>query len=180
VIEHVVSALRDGGVSAVIVVVGPHVAELTPLARAAGAEVLALAEPTPDMRATVDAGLRRLGAQFQPTAADWWLLAPADHPVLSPAAVRELLAAANASPRHTVIVPVHADRRGHPPLIRWSLAEAVRAIPAERGINWLLREHADRTLELPVNDPSVLTDLDTPEDYARLLRDLAPGAVDHA
>jgi molybdenum cofactor cytidylyltransferase len=174
VLEHVVSALRDGGASAVLVIVGPHVAELAPLAHAAGAEVLTLPESTPDMRATVEAALHHLEERYSPGDDDWWLLAPADHPVLAPAVVRELLSAATRSPEHSVIVPLHADRRGHPALARWRLADAVRAIPADRGINWLLREHADRTLELPVNDPSVLTDLDTPEDYARLLRDLAP------
>jgi molybdenum cofactor cytidylyltransferase len=173
VIEYVVAALRDGGAAAVLVIVGPHVAELAPLALAAGAEVVVLADPTPDMRATVEAGLRHLEERHHPTGDDWWLLAPADHPVLAPAVVRELLVAATRSPDHSVIVPVHAGRRGHPALVRWRLADAVRAIPADRGINWLLREHADRTRELPVDDPSVLIDLDTPEDYARLLRNLA-------
>src|SRR5207253_7780339 len=88
VIERVVSALRDGGVSTVLVVIGPHVPELAPLARGTGADVLALAEPTPDMRATVEAGLRHLESRFHPNPDDWWLLAPADHPVLSAAVVR--------------------------------------------------------------------------------------------
>jgi molybdenum cofactor cytidylyltransferase len=178
VIEHVVCALRDGGTSAVLVVVGPHVPELATLAHAAGAEVLTLAEPTPDMRATVQAGLRALEARFRPTVDDWWLLAPADHPVLASHVVRELLAVANGSPHHTVVIPVHAGRRGHPALVRWQLADAVHALPPDQGINQLLRKHADRTLELAVNDRAVLADLDTPEDYARLLRDQAQPTAD--
>jgi molybdenum cofactor cytidylyltransferase len=168
VIEHVVASLRAGGVSEVVVVIGPHVPELAPLAAAAGAEVLALAEPTPDMRATVEAGLTHLEGRHHPNTDDWWLLAPADHPVLSSQVVCELLAAQSAA--HSVIVPVHAGQRGHPTLVRWSLADGVRAIPAGRGINSLLREYESRTLELAVNDPAILANLDTPEDYARLLK----------
>ena len=40
VLEHVVAALRQGGAEHVLVVVGPHVPELAPLAAAAVAEVL--------------------------------------------------------------------------------------------------------------------------------------------
>src|SRR5687767_1871980 len=107
VIEHIVGSLRAGGVSTVVVVVGPHVPELVPLATTSGAEVLALPHSTPDMRATVEAGLAYLEVTHRPQPDDWWLLAPADHPVLSAAVVRELLAATNSATA-PVIVPVHA------------------------------------------------------------------------
>src|SRR5438094_5048989 len=94
VIEHVVAALRGGGVEHVLAVAGPHVPELAPLARAAGADVLLLPEPTADMRATVERGLRWLEDRFAPGPDGVWLLAPADHPVLSPPVVRQLLDAA--------------------------------------------------------------------------------------
>jgi len=173
VIEHVVGALRGGGVDHVLVVVGPHVADLAPLARAAGADVLALPEPTADMRATVEHGLRWLEDRIAPGPDDVWLLAPADHPVLSPAVVRQLLDVAHSSVC-SVAVPVHQGRRGHPTLIRWRHAAGIRALPAGVGINVYLREKAAETLEVPVADAGVLTDLDTPEDYERL-RERVPG-----
>src|SRR5437764_15360285 len=63
VLERVVAAVRQGGAGATVVVIGPHVPELVPLAEAAGAIPLRLAEPTPDMRATVEHGLRWLEEQ---------------------------------------------------------------------------------------------------------------------
>src|SRR4029077_9391223 len=57
VLECVVTALREGGIERVLVVVGPHVAELCPLAEAVGARVCLLPAETPDMRATVEIGL---------------------------------------------------------------------------------------------------------------------------
>jgi molybdenum cofactor cytidylyltransferase len=168
VIERVVQALQAGGIDPMVVVVGPHVPELVALAIQAGADVLALPGTTADMRATVAAGLDYLEERYHPTLADWWFLAPADHPVISPILLGELRTAADLQ-THTIIIPTHQGQRGHPTLISWSLAAAVRAIPPGRGINTLLREHLGETLEVEVADPGILANLDTPEDYARLV-----------
>src|SRR5262249_14737706 len=149
VIEHVVGALRGGGVDHVLVVIGPHVADLAPLARAAGADVLLLPEPTADMRVTVERGLRWVEDRFSPRPNDVWLLAPADHPVLSPVVVRQLLDEAGSS-ACSIAVPVHGGRRGHPTLIRWRHVAGIRALPAGVGINVYLREMRAETLEVPV------------------------------
>ena len=167
VIEHVVAALRAGGVDRVLVVLGPHVPELGPLATAAGAHVLTLAEPTPDMRSTVEHGLRWIEDRYHPGPNDPWLLVPADHPVLDPALVRQVVAAGTTE--RPIVVPVHDGRRGHPTRFAWRHAAAIRGLPADQGINALLRDRADEVYELPVADAAVLCDLDTPDDYARLL-----------
>ncbi len=167
VIERVVAALREGGVEHVLVVVGPHVPELVPLASAAGAEVLALLETTADMRATVERGLAWIEECFSPALDDYWLLAPADHPGSPSAVVRQLLDVATNS-AHSVAVPIHRGRRGHPTLIRWRHAAGIRALMAGVGINTYLRGLATETLELAVTDPGILANLDTPEDYERL------------
>jgi CTP:molybdopterin cytidylyltransferase MocA len=49
----------------------------------------------------------------------------------------------------------------------------VFALPRDVGLNQLLRAHAAEVSELPVESRSVLCDLDTPEDYERLVRELA-------
>jgi molybdenum cofactor cytidylyltransferase len=168
VIERVVQALRAGGMDRMVVVIGPHVPELAALATQAGAEVLALPIPTPDMRATVAAGLDYLEERYHPSRADWWLLAPADHPVISPAVLAELRAAVLLR-THTILIPTHQGQRGHPTLISWSLAAAVRALPPGQGINTLLRGRLGETREVEVADPGILANLDTPEDYALLV-----------
>ena len=74
VLEHVVAAVHNGGVPDVVVVIGPGTSFLQPLAERACARVYLLPEDTPDMRATVQAGLAWLEQQFQPTEDDAWLL----------------------------------------------------------------------------------------------------------
>lgn len=167
VLECVVEALHAGGVEYVVVVIGPDGLELAPLAASAGADVLALADQTPDMRTTVERGLDWIEQRRHPTPDDRWLLAPADHPAFAPSVVRDLLAA-KADGRHSIIVPTFGGRRGHPALFRWRHAAGIRALPTNEGINSYLRGHTEELLELPVNDPGILMNLDTPEDYARL------------
>lgn len=170
VLERVVDALRDGGVEHILVVVGPHVPELLPLARGAGAFVHLLPAETPDMRATVEAGLRRLEEQFRPAAADRWFLVPADHPTLEGEVVRRLLQAAGGQPQFSIFIPVYQGRRGHPVCLTWQHVDGIRAWRAEEGLNTYLRQHAAETLEVPVESAAVLCDLDTPEEYERLLQ----------
>jgi molybdenum cofactor cytidylyltransferase len=169
VLEHVVTTLLDAGVNPVLVVLGPHVADLSDVARAAGASVLLLPWPTPDMRATIERGLLWLDETLRPGDEDDWLLSPGDHPTMEIAVVRELIAARAANPRMSILVPTHEGRRGHPTLIRWRHAAGLRAHPAGEGLNTYLRSLAAETLELPVSSGSVVEDLDTPEDYERLL-----------
>jgi molybdenum cofactor cytidylyltransferase len=198
ILEHAVTALRAGGADRVVVVIGPHVPELIPLAEAAGADVCRLAEPTPDMRATVEHGLRwvedhlhsppDLTRSVRTTIADLtrsvrttieedaWLLAPADHPALDPRAVRDLCNFYLRDPSHSILIPVHGGRRGHPALIAWRHVAGIRALAPDRGINAYFREHATDVREVPVSSAGVLCDLDTPEDYERLRRTWGAGS----
>src|SRR5256885_1661589 len=109
VLEQVVAALRVGGVHHVVVVVGPHVSDLVLPATLAGADAYLLPEPTPDMRTTVERGLLWLEEQYRPRPEDFWMLAPADHPTLNPAVVRQLLETGNEN--RSIVVPVHGGRR---------------------------------------------------------------------
>jgi molybdenum cofactor cytidylyltransferase len=167
VLGRVVAALRQGGADAVLVVVGPHVPELAPLARTAGAEVCLLPAATPDMRATVEAGLAWIEERFRPGPEDAWLLAPADHPTLDADVVRALLAARAADPAASVFVPTWQGKRGHPTLIAWRHVAGIRTHPPGEGLNAYLRLQRDQTREVPAN-AGILCDLDTPADYERL------------
>jgi molybdenum cofactor cytidylyltransferase len=168
VLEHVLDALHHAQVDHMLVGIGPHVAELVPIAQNAGSLVLQLTEKTPDMRTTVELGLRWLEEHFHPGHEDSWLLIPADHPVLSPQIVRQLIQARQANP---IIIPTFQGKRGHPALIGWRFVEQIRQLPPDEGINSYLRRSA--LVELPVSDSDVLLDLDTPEEYETIKREWA-------
>lgn len=165
VLECVVEAVRGGGVSELLVVLGPHVAELAP--RAAGAHVLILDHDTPDMRATVERGLAWLEERFAPAPSDRWLLLPADHPTLDAGVVRRLLEARLESER-SIVVPTFAGKRGHPTLLDWRHVAGVCALGPGEGLNVYVRRCGAEVQEVPFESAAVLADLDTPQEYERL------------
>jgi molybdenum cofactor cytidylyltransferase len=170
ILEWVLAALREAGIEQTVVVVGPHVPELVPLATKAGAHVCLLTEETPDMRTTVERGLAWLEERFRPQPADDFLLVPADHPTLDAAVIRLLVQARNERRDRSIFVPAFEGRRGHPTLIGWRHVEAIRVRPPGQGLNVYLRECADQTCEVRMATADVLSDLDTPEDYEALRR----------
>ena len=171
VLGRVLTAVRAGGVTDVLVVVGPDLPALADAARAEGAHVLVLAADTVDMRATCLHGLDWLEARFAPGPGDGWLLLPADHPTCGPEVVRAVLAAATEHSERSIVVPVHAGRRGHPVWLRWEHVAAIRRMGEGEGLNRFVRERAGETLELDWPDTEVLRDLDTPEDYRQLMEE---------
>jgi molybdenum cofactor cytidylyltransferase len=170
VLECVVAALRKGGVGQVVVAIAPHAAELVPLAERAGAEVCRLPDETPDMRATVEQGLAWMEEQWRPCDDDPWLLVPADHPTLDPELIRVLLREYQDG-EAPIVIPVHEGKRGHPAVLAWQHVAGIRRHPAGEGLNTYLRLHTAQTREVATASAEILRDLDTPEDYVRLLQD---------
>jgi CTP:molybdopterin cytidylyltransferase MocA len=169
-LESVVTALRDGGADPVVVVTGPHDPRAPAIARAAGADVCELAEPSPDMRTTVEHGLRWLLQRYRPGTDDAFLLTPGDIPFLDAGTVRTLCRMWRSQPSASVLVPVRASQRGHPALIGWRHVAAILSWPVECGINSYLREWGDETEMVPVSSAGGFGDVDTPADRDSLGR----------
>lgn len=97
------------------------------------------------------------------------LLAPADVPLVR-RAVLDALADAWAragAPARGWLAPRCAGRHGHPIVVGRALLAARGPADAGRPLREL-RALADPLLDVPVDDPAVLDDLDTPADLAAL------------
>ncbi|MHC4877669.1 MAG: nucleotidyltransferase family protein [Planctomycetota bacterium] len=173
VIEHLLDALDQPAITAVVIVFRRGDEELSACLQSVDSlqhTQLIIVQPNtdpPDMRTSVELGLREINVRFTPTDDDGWLLIPADHPVVDGDVVRSLLAARSTSTAD-VLVPTHDSRRGHPTLFGWHMAGRVSGIPADRGLNWLVRHASVSVEEVHVATDSVLLDLDTPEDFRKL------------
>ncbi|MBS0206319.1 MAG: nucleotidyltransferase family protein [Planctomycetes bacterium] len=167
IIERLLQALDSPLITERHVVVRPGDAALQAEVMRLNASLDLPPDDPPDMRASVAFALNVIEQKYAPCDNDGWLLVPADHPVLDRRLI-EILLQTWQSVQPAILVPRRGTRRGHPTLFRWSLARAVANIPVDRGLNWLLREHAADVTELPVDSDAAVTDLDTPEDYRRL------------
>jgi len=170
VIHRVLAALAAAGVAEVHLLARADDEPLRAALRSTTARVHLVDAPTADMRASAERLLEQIAAECRPQPHDAWLLSPADHPTLQPATIRRVLDAGDEQ-REAIVLPTCLGRRGHPTLFPWPLATAVRDIPAGRGLDWLLQSGHHPVIEVPVDDRGIHANLNTPEDYARLLAD---------
>ncbi len=97
---------------------------------------------------------------------DGLLVCPADHPGITTTDFNACIAAFHSEP-HRIIIASRNGRRGHPIIFPASLAAAVQSPACDNGLNALPRDHADLVCEVTCRSPSVLTDVDTPDDLQR-------------
>ena len=67
-----------------------------------------------------------------------------------------------------IVHPVHDGRRGTPVLFPRRFFPELAAVTGDQGGRDVIGRHAAETTTLTVDDPVVLTDVDTPSDYAEL------------
>ncbi|HVE52516.1 MAG TPA: nucleotidyltransferase family protein [Ramlibacter sp.] len=97
-----------------------------------------------------------------------WLVLPADLPLVQPASLR---AVAEALARASVVVPVFEGTRGHPVGFGPEHGDALQALGGTEGAAAIVR--ASLALRLELDDPGIVTDVDTVDDLARAERLLA-------
>ncbi|GIW70904.1 MAG: hypothetical protein KatS3mg102_0446 [Planctomycetota bacterium] len=161
---------RAAGIERIVLVLGPGAA---PPADALAVGIELARNPEPERRGmlgSIQAALAHPAARGSEALLVW----PVDCPRVPPAVVRALLAAFAASGA-PLVVPSHRGRRGHPALFAARLYPELRQAPATEGARAVVRAHAAERLELAVDAPEVLDDLDTPEDLARAGIRLPPG-----
>jgi molybdenum cofactor cytidylyltransferase len=172
VIDHLLDALIPSADAVFILVRRSD----TPLKEALTAHpAVHIVEPAsdpPEMRSSVELLLDEVALRCSPAAEDGWLLTPADHPVVHPGVVQDIISHFAADPE-AIHIPTFNGRGGHPTLFPWSFARRVKQLPQGEGLNSFRRLPGVRTSFHPTDEPSVLWDLDTPEDYQRLLTELS-------
>ena len=100
--------------------------------------------------------------------ADGYLVALADMPFVRPstvAAVREALAGGAA-----LAAPYFRSRRGHPVGLSGRFYRDLLELHGDEGAKYLLAANLKELLKIPVGDPGVIRDIDTPDDLSPPLR----------
>jgi CTP:molybdopterin cytidylyltransferase MocA len=150
-----------GGISEIVVVVGTEGELVAAEAGRFPIRIAANHDPAGDMASSV-----RTGRDALPSAASGVIIALCDFPLLQPSTVATLREVHETEPGR-IIIPTHAGQRGHPILFPRTILEELREGLTLRD---LIRRDPDRLCCIEVNDPGILFDMDTPEDYQRLSR----------
>lgn len=141
-------------------VVRPGDAALAARLEALGCGVVFCAEAASGMGHSLAAGVQAAAG------AAGWLVALADMPAIAPASYRAVLDALACDAAFAV--PVHDGRRGHPVGFAGRKYVDLRRLSGDKGARELLRAQAAQVVEIPVDDPGILADVDTPADLASL------------
>ena len=96
------------------------------------------------------------------------LIALADQPLLTPADIAALLAFFGHNPGK-ICIPRHAGQRGNPVILPASLARQLRDYPTALTPRAYMDRHPDEIAWFACESPNFTTDIDTPQDTARLL-----------
>lgn len=159
VIAHVVDAVAAAGLAPPLVVLGDRAEEVRSAIGARPADFVEALDYAEGMSASLRAGLTAAPAGW-----DAVLVLLGDMPLVRSATLVALAAALGS--RHAVVIPEHEGERGNP--VGWGRDHwsALAALTGDTGGRSLLR--AIRTTFVPVDDPGILADVDTPEALAAL------------
>ena len=107
----------------------------------------------------------KIGLSWLKDKCDRILFTPVDIPLFTAMTVTSLIESGAE-----LACPVCEDRTGHPLLISASLAERLLEDGGEGGMQGAISRCGTEMTLVPVEDPGVLHDADTPDDYKALLR----------
>ena len=160
-LENILDAISRTSIEDTIVVLGHHRQEIE--------RSLSLPRTVfnPDyeqgMITSFQAGIRNLS--WDSTGAFLFLV---DHPLVEPATIEAMIM--NLAPNR-IVLPTFERRRGHPVLFSSEALEEILDLRSSEGANIVVRRNRDRIVEVEVNAPGILADIDTPEQFEQLQKD---------
>ena len=167
-IIRIASTLREAGLARVVVVTGVHhqdIAEACSSHAAVAGLVRCVRNPHPE-RGQLSSLLVGMDAAVGPET-EGLLVMLVDVPMVASDTVRRVVQAWK-SRRAPVVRPAVGGAHGHPVIFDREVFAALRAAPLELGAKVVVRAHALRLENVPVEDAGCLLDIDTPGDYAHL------------
>ena len=164
----ILEALEALEVKTRVVVLGQDAPRIQPVL--AGHDCMIVENPEPETGpiASLRGALRAL-QPVQPTAVLVW---PVDLPHVRVTTVEQILEAHRRT-NGSIVVPTLGERRGHPVIWGSRLFGELLESPAatREGARAILRQHQQDVLSVPVDDPAVIDEINTPDDYERLVRE---------
>ncbi|SDH36428.1 DVU_1551 family NTP transferase [Desulfosporosinus hippei] len=163
VLEKAVESFLKGGIRDIRVVVGHRANEMYPILEKLEVQTIVNPNFSEGMFSSVTAGVKSLSPEVQ-----GFFLLPVDNPIIRPDSIKKLQSTFLTT-RFGIIYPTYQGTRGHPPLISCRYGKEVMSWDKPGGMKAFLEQYEQDALEVEVEDPGILLDMDTPEDYLEML-----------
>jgi molybdenum cofactor cytidylyltransferase len=149
----------------VLVVVGKNEAVLGPIIYAHGASLVVNPDPDRGQFSSLQVGLHEVLNRGR----DGAMVTLVDRPPVSSATIQMLRSTFEAAEQKTwAVVPEFSGKHGHPYLVGREMIEAFLRVPASSIARDVEHQHQGHIQYVPVDDPLVVVNINTPEDYAAL------------
>ena len=165
-LTHIIKELRAGGAERIIVVLGGHAAEIR--ASVAGDPSLTVVENPRFEEGQLTSLLVGIDAADKP-GVDAVMMTLVDLPLVTAATVRAVLEAQRRSPDAPLVRPRRGQRYGHPVIFHRVLFDELRGADPSMGAKPVVHAHAAEEVNVDVEDDGAFIDVDTPDDYKRLI-----------
>lgn len=162
VLTQVISVFNNAGVDDILVVTGgarEQVEELVSKLHIGTVYNSEYAET--EMLSSIQCGIRAVGSQTQAI-----LIGLGDQPQVQEGSVRRVCDAFQES-KSNLVIPSYQMRRGHPWLVARPLWDELLKLRSPQTPRDFLNAHKEEIQYLNLDDPGILADLDTPDDYKR-------------
>lgn len=166
-VQYQVQEIQATGVSEIVVVLGYGAEQLQPLVEQVADPLRTHVVLNPEYRegktTSIKAGLSAL--RTRPAVV---IPLAVDQP--RPRGVLQRLVDEHVRNGNLISVPLHKGRHGHPPVFAGSLIpDLLEITEVGQGIRAVINRHQDALREVAIDDPIVLTNINTTEDYQRAL-----------
>lgn len=161
-VRHVADAARASNASPLIIVTGHERDKLVAALSDIDASFIDNPHYAEGLSTSLKAGIAAI-----PQSCDGAIVLLGDMPLVTPEIINALIAAAPQDAPQIAAVPVFNGEWGNPVLLMRKCFADMSTLSGDAGARKYLMEHRDQVLDVPVNDASILVDLDTPEALAR-------------
>lgn len=150
----------------VLIVAGKNEAELAPIVYINGASIVSNPDPSRGQFSSLQVGLQEVLNRGRDAA----IITLVDRPPISAETVQTLRQAFEAAPDPIwAVVPEFAGKHGHPFIAGREMIEQFLREPATGTAREVEHRYQSHIQYLPVNEPFVALNINTPEDYAKLV-----------
>ena len=158
-LEQAIDNLLNSSVDETIVVVGHKAEEITRAIATKPVKIMFNPNYSQGMSTSIVAGLILVDPKSQAV-----MLALGDQPLVESRTMNQLIDAFNSHDKG-IAVPTHRGKRGHPIIFNIKYKAELLELEGDIGGREIIRQHPDDVLEVAVDSASVISDINTRDDY---------------
>jgi len=168
-LRRIIRVLREGGIDAIVVVIGGDAAAVRASLPRSDASLAAVENPRYEEGQLSSLLVGLAAVEQRHDEVDAVMVTLVDLPLISADTVRSVLDAFRAKPDAPLVRPRRGGRYGHPVIFNRSIFGELRRADPSKGAKPVVHTYAAQEVNVDVVDDGAFIDIDTPEDYERFI-----------